>query len=77
MDGSPNPHPVMTLDEVARILTERGYPTTHRAAWHAEHRALQKLRSDAVIREFAATLFGVEAVAERKAPQAATKKRRG
>lgn len=58
MDGKDNPHPVRTFQEVARILTEKGHPITHRAAWHAERRALQKLRADPVIRELAALLFG-------------------
>jgi len=58
MDGKDNPHPVRTFEEVARILTAQGHPITQRAAWHAERRALQKLRADPRIRELAAMLFG-------------------
>jgi len=57
MDGSTNLHAIRTFEEVARIMTERGYPITQRAAWHAEHRAFQKLRSDPRVQELAQTLF--------------------
>lgn len=44
---------LMTLPEVARIMTERGYPMSAGAAWHAERRALRKISLDPIIREIA------------------------
>jgi hypothetical protein len=44
---------MLTHQEVAAILTERGYPTTAKVAWHLERQALRKLALDPIIRRLA------------------------
>jgi hypothetical protein len=41
---------VRTQDEVAQIMTGRGFPMNRAAVWHIERRALAKLREG--LREF-------------------------
>ncbi len=50
MDGNPNPHAIRTLQQVADIMTERGFPMTRRAVWFAERRALRRLRSEKILK---------------------------
>jgi len=37
--------PIRTIEEVTRILCDRGEPITRQAVWEAEQRALSKLKA--------------------------------
>jgi len=50
MDGHSNPHAIRTMQEVAEIMTSRGYPMTRRAVWFAERRVFRKLRNEEAVR---------------------------
>jgi hypothetical protein len=51
---------VLTHQQVAEILTERGYPVTSKIVWHLERQAFRRIASDPLIREMAAELGLVE-----------------
>ena len=46
----------LTHADVAKILTERGYPVSAKIVWHLEHQALKKLASHPALRRLAAEL---------------------
>lgn len=45
-----------THEEIAAIMTKRGYPMCRGRVWQLERRALQKIAEDATIRQFASDL---------------------
>lgn len=56
MNGMINREGVRSHAEIARILTERGFPTTTRSVWHAEHRAIKKLPAHPLLQQAARDL---------------------
>jgi hypothetical protein len=44
---------LLTHKEIARLLTERGYPTTAKVAWHLERQAIRKIASEPLIQRLA------------------------
>jgi len=47
---------VLTHQQIAEILTQQGYPTTAKIAWHLERQALNKIANDPLIQRFAEDL---------------------
>lgn len=47
---------MLTHQEVAEVLSARGYPMTAKIAWHLERRALRKIGSDPVVQRLAEEL---------------------
>lgn len=44
---------LLTHEEIASIMTERGYPMCRGRVWQIERRALQKIAEDPIIRQLA------------------------
>jgi hypothetical protein len=44
---------VLTHQEIAKILTEHGYPVTAKIVWHLERSALRKMALDPLLRQLA------------------------
>lgn len=55
-DVNRNVDDLITMPEIARIMTERGYPMSAGAVWHTERRALRKIATDPVIQAIAEEL---------------------
>ncbi len=47
---------MLTHEEIAEILTKRGYPVTKRIVWHLEKQALRKIAEHSSIRAIAEEL---------------------
>lgn len=56
---------LLTHKQVAEILTEQGYPTTTKVAWHLERQALNKLANDPLIQQSAEDM-GIQIVPQRR-----------
>lgn len=58
----------LSFREVAQILTQRGYPTTAKVAWHLEKQALRKLALDPILHQIARELGLGEEKQKQKLP---------
>jgi hypothetical protein len=54
----------LTFQQVAAILTQQGYATTGKVAWHLERKALRKLAEDPIIQQIAEDL-GLQVIREK------------
>jgi hypothetical protein len=52
-DHTRNLDTLRTFEEVAAIMTERGFPMSAGAAWHTERRALRKIAREPELRGLA------------------------